>query len=140
MELALLDTDILSEVMKAKSPIVLARATAYKAAFNQFTLSAISVMEIVEGLQKAKREKALEEFLEGLKPSRVLVFDQACAEMAGRIYGDLERIGQPVGRADPMIAATALQHNLVLVTGNIDHYERIQKLGYPLKLDNWRKV
>jgi len=37
-----------------------------------------------------------------------------------------------------MIAAIALRHGLVLVTGNTDHYQRIQALGYPLKLDNWR--
>ncbi len=37
-----------------------------------------------------------------------------------------------------MIAAIAIQHNLVVVTGNTAHYERIQKLGYSLKLDNWR--
>ena len=51
---------------------------------------------------------------------------------------DLERTGQPIGFADAMIAATALQHNLTLVTGNISHYQRIQGLGYSLKLDNWR--
>jgi hypothetical protein len=27
---------------------------------------------------------------------------------------------------------------LVLVTGNQNHYLRIQALGYGLKLDNWR--
>jgi predicted nucleic acid-binding protein len=51
---------------------------------------------------------------------------------------DLERTGQPIGRADPMIAALALRHDLTLVTGNIAHYQRIQALGYNLSLDNWR--
>ncbi len=74
----------------------------------------------------------------GLKESEVLAFDRECAEVAGRIYADLLRAGQPIGRADPMIAATAIRHQRVLVTGNMDHYQRIQALGYPLKLDNWR--
>ncbi len=74
----------------------------------------------------------------GLKESEVLAFDRECAEVAGRIYADLLRAGQPIGRADPMIAATAIRHQRVLVTGNMDRYQRIQALGYPLKLDNWR--
>ncbi len=37
-----------------------------------------------------------------------------------------------------MIAAIALQHDLILVTGNQAHFQRIQVLGYGLKLANWR--
>ena len=68
----------------------------------------------------------------------MVAFDGPTAEVAGRMYGDLERIGQPIGRADPQIAASALRRGLVLVTGNTDHYERIAKLGYSLVLENWR--
>jgi tRNA(fMet)-specific endonuclease VapC len=46
--------------------------------------------------------------------------------------------GQPIGRADPMIAAIALRYDFTLVTGNLSHYQRIQALGYGIKLDNWR--
>jgi len=67
-----------------------------------------------------------------------LTLDEHSAELAGRICGDLERIGQPIGLADSMIAATALQYNLTLVTGNLSHYQRIQAIGYELQLDNWR--
>src|SRR5207237_7671229 len=69
----------------------------------------------------------------------VLGFDQPAAELAGRIWGDLERTGQPIGLADPVIAAIALTHSLELVTGNTSHYQRIQQLGYPLTLVNWRQ-
>ena len=37
-----------------------------------------------------------------------------------------------------MIAASALQYDLALLTGNTKHFQRIQMLGYPLKLDNWK--
>jgi predicted nucleic acid-binding protein len=49
-----------------------------------------------------------------------------------------DRTGQTIGMADPIIAAVALDHGLELVTGNIAHYQRIQNLGYPLTLINWR--
>ena len=47
------------------------------------------------------------------------------AELAGRITGDLDRTGQPIGRADPMIAAIAIVNGLELVAGNTAHYQRI---------------
>jgi tRNA(fMet)-specific endonuclease VapC len=37
-----------------------------------------------------------------------------------------------------MIAAHALTQNLELVTANTTHFQRIQQLGYPLTLVNWR--
>jgi tRNA(fMet)-specific endonuclease VapC len=36
------------------------------------------------------------------------------------------------------IAAIALEHGLELVTGNTAHFQRVQQLGYPLTLANWR--
>ncbi len=139
MEASLLDTDILLEVLKAKNRTVVARVTAYKATFSHLTVSVITVMEIVQGFQKVRQEDEIAKFLVALRTSEVLAFDLACAERAGRIYGDLERVGQRIGRADAMIAAIALQHHLTVVTGNTEHYRRIQSLGYPLHLDNWRQ-
>jgi predicted nucleic acid-binding protein len=37
-----------------------------------------------------------------------------------------------------MIAATAIDLGLELITGNAAHFQRIQQLGYPLALVNWR--
>lgn len=85
-----------------------------------------------------QREERIQQFLAEIVSMEVLSFDQDTAELAGRIHADLERIGQPIGLADSMIAATALQYNLTLVTGNLSHYQRIQAIGYELQLDNWR--
>lgn len=138
MDKALLNTDILSEIFKAKNATIVANAIAYKETFGQFTISVITVMEIVKGLHKMGRVDALRRFLEGLHSSEVLPFDQTCAEIAGRVFADLERIGHPIGRADPMIAAIAMHNNMTLISGNIKHYQQIQELGYSLKLNNWR--
>ncbi|GAX36554.1 PIN domain-containing protein [Nodularia sp. NIES-3585] len=69
----------------------------------------------------------------------ILSLDQSCAEISGLIQADLETSGQPIGLADVLIAATAIANNLVLVTGNTKHYQKIQVLGYPLIIDNWRE-
>jgi tRNA(fMet)-specific endonuclease VapC len=138
LDKALLDTDIFSEILKGIDPHVVAQAIAYRAIFGRYTISTITVLEIVKGLHKMQREDRIQQFLDGLTTIDVLTLDMQSAEVAGRIYADLERTGQPIGRADPIIAAIALEHGLTLITGNQAHYQRIQDLGYELKLDNWR--
>lgn len=138
MDKAILDTDIFSEILKGIDPHVAAQATAYRVVFGRYTISTITILEIVKGLHKMQREDRVRQFLDGLTTVQILTLDVQSAELAGRIYADLERTGQPIGRADPMIAGIALQHGFLLVTGNQDHYQRIQTLGYDLKLDNWR--
>ena len=98
----------------------------------------MTVTEVVKGWQKRQREDRVQEFLTEIANVEVLPIDNSIGELAGRICGDLERIGQPIGLADSIIAATAIHQDLVLVTGNLSHYQRIQALGYSLKLDNWR--
>jgi len=47
MDRALLDTDIFSEVLKGVDQAVVAKATAYFSTFGRYTISTITVMEIV---------------------------------------------------------------------------------------------
>jgi tRNA(fMet)-specific endonuclease VapC len=136
---ALLDTDILSEIGKAKNLIVAANAKTCRRSFGHFTLSTVSVMEVVSGVQKTQATARLNAFLATLPHLEILLFDQSAAELAGRIAGDLERIGQSIGVPDTMIAAIAIDNSLELVTGNTSDYLRIQQLGYPLTLANWRQ-
>jgi tRNA(fMet)-specific endonuclease VapC len=138
MNKALLDTDILSEILKGRTPAVTRNATAYRQAFGHYTLSAVTVMEIVSGLQRVQRPDRIQKFMSDISGEEILSFDTPAGKLAGEIDGDLERTGQVIGTADPMIAAIAIMHDLELVTGNIAHFERIQKLGYPLVLTNWR--
>jgi predicted nucleic acid-binding protein len=135
---ALLDTDILSEISKGIDPIVVRNATAYRQAHGFLTLSVISVMEVIQGYQRVGRSNRIQAFRNAIASEEVLVLDQAAADLAGQIAGDLDRIGQPIGRCDPMIAAIAITHGLELVTGNTSHYQRLQPLGYPLILVDWR--
>ena len=138
MDKSVLDTDIFSELLKGVSTQVTEHARAYRATFGIYTTSAITVFEIVKGLHKVRREARIQQFLHGLAAVEVLTLETPSAELAGRITADLERAGTPIGRADPLIAAIALHHDYVLVTGNTDHYARIQACGYPLRLTNWR--
>jgi tRNA(fMet)-specific endonuclease VapC len=135
---ALLDTDILSEIIKGFDQTVASNARTYRRAFGHYTLSAISVMEIVQGFQKNQSVRRLQAFLTSLAAQEVIPFEESDGELAGRIAGELERVGRPIGPADSMIAALALQHGLELVTGNTTHFQRVQQIGYHLTLVNWR--
>jgi predicted nucleic acid-binding protein len=138
MNKAVLDTDTYSEILRGVNVTVAAHALAYRQAHGRPTLSVITIMEMVKGLQKVQRPQKIAALLANVASEEVVGFDQPAAETAGRIWGDLERIGHPIGLADPMIAAVALVHGLELVTGNTAHYQRIQNLGYPLTLADWR--
>jgi tRNA(fMet)-specific endonuclease VapC len=135
---ALLDTDIYSEVLMAIDPNVTRNATAYRQAHGALTISVISVMEVIQGYQKVGGSRRIQAFRNAIALEEILVFDQAAADLAGQIAGDLDRVGRPIGRCDPMIAAIAVMQGLELATGNTAHYQRVHQLGYPLTLVNWR--
>lgn len=139
MRRALLDTDILSEVLKGRNADVRHCAEAYGAQYGRLLTSTITVLEIVKGLHKAGKAEQLDSFLRTVPTLEVLALDQDAAILAGRIYAYLERKGIPIGRADPMIAAIALTAGCQLVTGNTEHFSRIRLLGYDLDLADWRQ-
>ncbi len=139
MNRALLDTDIYSEALKAIDPNVAQNAAAYRQAHGRLTISAITVMEIVQGLRKVGASpRRIQAFRDAIALEEILPFDRDAADLAGQIAGDLDRAGRPIGRCDPMIAALAIAHGLGLVTGNMSHYQRLPPLGYSLTLVNWR--
>jgi predicted nucleic acid-binding protein len=135
---ALLDTDTYSEVLKAVNPTVAQNAASYRQQHGMYSVSVITVMKIVYGFQLVQNHRRLQNFLASVAQEEVISFEHPAAELAGRIAGELDRTGQTIGKADPMIAAIAITDGLELVTGNTAHYQRVQQLGYPLTLADWR--
>ncbi|MFQ5811726.1 MAG: type II toxin-antitoxin system VapC family toxin [Anaerolineae bacterium] len=130
----LFDTDILSNLLaKRPSPRLLQRL-ANVPADQQFT-STITVGELLYGVYKSPRAEYYREKLEQLVWPRVQIvpFDRRAAEAYGRLRAELERAGQPLPDADLMIAAIGLVRNLVVVTGNVKHFARVEGL----KVENW---
>lgn len=138
MNKALVDTDILSEILKRRNPNVAARASAYLLEHRKLTLSSISVLEVIRGYRRVGRDAQVESFEQALTSCDVLSFDDAAGRLAGRIYADLEARGRPIGVPDVMIAAIALQNDFVLVTANVTHFAYVMDAGYALKVENWR--
>ena len=66
---------------------------------------------------------------------RIVPFDDTVAEFWGALRARLRRSGAPAPVIDAMIAATALQHRLTLVTRNIADFDR---MGLDV-LNPWRR-
>jgi tRNA(fMet)-specific endonuclease VapC len=81
----LLNTDSFSEILKGVNQNVVARATRYHSTFGYYTISVITVLEIVKGFHKLEREDRVQQFLAGLPAVELLTLDQRSAERAGRI-------------------------------------------------------
>jgi predicted nucleic acid-binding protein len=138
MSRRLLDTDILSEIIKGKNAAIAANAATYLSQQGQFTTSAVTVAEIVYGFRRMGREDRVKQFEGSLDASEVLPLDDAAARLAGRINADLESRGWTIGMPDVMIAAIALRNRLPIVTGNFARFEHVLSVGYQLIIENWR--
>lgn len=101
---------------------------------EKFTISGIctsiiSVAELYEGVYGAKDYdqslETLKAFLEGIT---VLSIDQEVCKIFGRERNKLRKQGNIIGDFDLLIASICLRHNLILVTNNKNHFERIDSL------------
>lgn len=137
MDKCIVDTDILSEYLRGKNEDVQDRARVYLEEHGRFTVSVVTMSEVVRGRHQANQPERATQFLEWANQSAaVLGFDVASAAKAGEIAGTMLKGGTPLAVADVIIAATAVVHEVVLVTGNTKHYERLAPFG--LRLENWR--
>ena len=135
MPATLLDTDMLSEVLKQHDQNVLRAARAYLDEWQRFSFSVLTRYEILRGLRakNAVRQDLAFDALSRL--SHLLPLTESIAVRASTIYAELQLRGELIGDADILTAATALEHGLTLVTSNTAHFERIPGL----KVVNWRE-
>lgn len=132
---ALLDTDMLSEVMRDRDPQVRACAQRYLAEHGHFTFSVITRYEVLRGLKARGATRQLALFDHQCAHSLILPLTDPIVVRATDIYAELYRHGELLSDADILVAATAVTHGLRLVTGNVSHFQRIPGL----EILNWRK-
>ena len=125
----LFDTDAISELLRPrplKTYVDWLKAVPRDAQFA----SAVTVGELFKGAYRsAARERHLKNIEQRILPSvTILPYDLSVARVFGMIRADLELSGAILPDADLQIAATAIYHDLELVTGTIRHFERIASL------------
>jgi len=136
MDEAVLDTDILSEVLKKKDQHVLAMARQYLAKHERLAFSAITAYEIIRGMRATKATRQLGEFLKVIGTSDVFPVAMPILMRAADLWAEAKNSGHPHDDADLIIAATALEARRVLVTGNAGHFTWISGL----QVVDWRSA
>ena len=92
-------------------------------------LSVVSLAELYEGVYYSRDPRQSEEQLHAfLRGIAVLGVDLDTGKLFGRERGRLRSIGQLIGDFDLLIGTTALQHDLIVMTGNRRHFEMIDGL------------
>jgi predicted nucleic acid-binding protein len=125
----LLDTNVISELRKIESgradAAVSAWATRHRAA--EFFLSALTLMEIEIGVLRIERRDPkqgsrlrawMEKSVQAQFANRILPIDEAVALRCARLH-----VPDPRSERDALIAATALEHGLTVVTRNTADFE-----------------
>ena len=131
----LLDTDILSNLLKRRPSTVLIAKLASVPRDQQF-MASITMGELLYGAHRIREQsgRLLEMIKTLLLPNLpVLPFDRAAADRYGELRAELEHRGTPIGDSDLRIGSIALARSLTVVTGNVRHFKRIPNLT----VENW---
>ena len=110
----LLDSDVLIWLLRGRRD-TLERLERLEGPFG---LSVISRAEIWAGAREAEHRQIDALFLS----LTTYAADGAVADLAGRFLREYRRRGRPLELPDALIAATAVVHDLTLVTYNLPHF------------------
>lgn len=128
----LLDSNIVAAAIKGRLPVVLKLS---KLKPSDVAISAISRMEAEATLRgqprmQARYSKLLREFLANVK---VIGFDAAETQQAVSLSAYLQQTDEAIGAYDLLVAATALAHQLTLVTDRPQAFAAVPNLD----IENW---
>ena len=125
----LLDSDTCSYLIKGKASVV----EAARKHAGRWAISAVTAAELSQWLMTVDspgREASISRFLAQVQ---IVDLSRPVALEAGVLSARLVKEGQRLDRSDVLIAATALNEDVALVTNNTKHFARIAGL----RLVNW---
>ena len=132
MKPALVDTDILSYFFKGV-PAIVVHFNEYSRRYGTINFSIITYYEILSGLKHRDAHRKLDTFLAFTAKNTVLPLTQNAVTHAAEQYAALCKRGTPLDDIDLLIAGIALVNDLVMVTHNTEHFDRIEEL----EVENW---
>ena len=122
----LIDTDWIIDYLKGRQSAIQLLQTH---AADNLAISLMTYGEVYEGIYFGPNRRVNDAgFRHLLRGIIVLSFNRRIMQRFARIRGDLRNRGEIIGDPDILIAATALHHNLVLMTQNRRHFQRVPGL------------
>lgn len=126
MLLYMLDTNLCIRVLRERPPTLRER---FNTEAEGLCVSTVILTELLHGAAKSARpeqsRREVERFAARLE---VLAFDANAAGHAAEIRAMLERRGQMIGGYDLLIAGHARSRGLIVVTGNLGEFNRVEGL------------
>jgi tRNA(fMet)-specific endonuclease VapC len=122
----LLDTNICVRALRRKPEVLRVRFNLHQ---GQMAISTITLMELMRGATKSAwpaENRAEIELL--LAPLTILDFDRRAATHAGEIYTELHDKRTVIGPYDILIAGHARSQGLMVITGNLGEFRRVDGL------------
>ena len=129
-----LDTNLCIRVLRDRPAAVRER---FNATASELSISTIVLTELLHGAAKSARPEhnrnEVERFAARLE---VLTFDAEAAGHAADIRADLKRKGLLIGGYDLLVAGHARSRGLIVVTGNLGEFERVDGL----RCEDWGMI
>ena len=119
----LIDTDVLIDYLRDYP----AAASYVEAHQGRFLISVVTVAELYAGVREGEERARLEQFLRAFE---IIPLDLRLAVQGGLYRRDYSK-SHNVGLADALIAATATQRQVPLVTLNRRHFPMLQDVIVP---------
>ena len=135
MSAVLLDTDMLSKVIKLRDATVRKHALAYVQHHGPLAFSAVTRYKVLRGYKQQGATRQLANFAVFCRHSLILPVTDNIWDRTSDLWAFARQNGHPHEDADLVIAATALEHQRGLVTGNLRHFAWIPGLT----IVDWRQ-
>lgn len=132
MKRCTLDTNIITAFLKNDLSVI-EKVTDYLEFFDRLTINVISYYEILRGLKDLGNEEKLMRFEEFIHENELVFIKKETIEKAAEIYAYLKKDGNLIEDADILMASIAIVEDLVLITNNIRHFNRVKNLS----IENW---
>lgn len=122
----LLDTDWIIHALTGKQTIL---ATINRLDPSSIAISYVSMGEVYEGsFSFANPQEHIARFRQFIRPFQLLGLNGPIMERFGEIRSSLHRRGELISDFDILLGAAALQYDLIVLTDNKRHFQRIPDL------------
>jgi tRNA(fMet)-specific endonuclease VapC len=117
------DTDVLIDFLAGHGPA--AARVALELEHGTLRTTAVNRFELLAGARSARQQAAVRDLLAAVP---ALPLNERGADQAAAVRRDLEARGTPIGMGDSLIAGIVLAVGGILLTRNLQHFERVPGL------------